>query len=157
MSRLPTALEVDGADATELQPWMRQVVAELELVSHGKTQSYEASTTHGEIGHVVLTADREGYPHLAFVRRWNSCGTDRARRAVLKDALDQLDQYRRGTAVSKPEPRTYDWRIKIAHSTQPIKVLAREWNVSEAYVKKLRAEYRHGELQRRLGLRSIAD
>lgn len=73
---------------THLEPEFRGVLARLELISHGATQSWNSD---GRGGFDQLYPPGESDPpHLFYRRLWEKFDTDEWRQSVLKRARDEL-------------------------------------------------------------------
>lgn len=75
---------------------VRQVLAELELLSHGKTVSYNPSTSGGHSGSKPPTGESEP-PHLVFKARFEACQSVSEALRVLDEAQAELDSLRKRT------------------------------------------------------------
>lgn len=68
---------------------IRQVLAELELISHGATVRFAPATSRGGAGSSVPSGESNP-PHLRFRERFESCRTDNDRAAALEAAQAEL-------------------------------------------------------------------
>jgi hypothetical protein len=68
---------------------MRQVLAELELISHGATVRFDPSTSHGHAGSTIPSGESNPV-HLRFRARFETCRTDRDRELALEAAQAEL-------------------------------------------------------------------
>ena len=75
---------------------MRQLLAELELTSHGTTPRVDAPGSGGYYQHVVLAGDHplEDPPHVVFRRLYEAAATDQDREAVIAAARKALKEAR---------------------------------------------------------------
>lgn len=129
-----------------LEREMRLVLANLELIPHGHTQTIDANRVHGSKDRSeILRADPEGYPHEIFRERWNAAGTDAARALVLREAQAALGKLRRSAAPKEShllEKLSLPWRRAVANDDRPIAAVAREFNTSRQTVRDCIERYR---------------
>ena len=85
-----------------LDTTMRQLLAELELTSHGTTPRVDAPGSGGYYQHVVLAGDHplEDPPHVVYRRLYEAATTDEQRQAVIAAAREAL----RAVRVSAGDP-----------------------------------------------------
>jgi hypothetical protein len=83
-----TSQTMQGDDVT-LDREIRQVLAELELISHGATVRFDPSTSHGHAGSRIPTGELSP-PHLLFRARFDGCRTDQDREKALEAAQVEL-------------------------------------------------------------------
>lgn len=74
---------------------IRQVLAELELISHGTTASYNPGGGHND---PLYPPGEMLPPHLDYRRRYQRCWTDYQRRNVIDAARKELDRIKRTPA-----------------------------------------------------------
>jgi hypothetical protein len=125
----------------------RQVILEMHMLAGGSTQSLE--------GRVTGTKDRDpmpsGEPHPLydeFEARWRAARTVGAKQAVLKDAQDALEGFRKMKDPPNVEAfvnrDTLPWKRAIANSDMSIAATAQKFSVSRvtvyAYIEKYRME-----------------
>lgn len=72
----------------------RQILADLELISHGTITAYNSSGGHGNSARVIPPGEAFP-PHLEYRRRYAECETDEQRDQVIKDAQSELEAIRR--------------------------------------------------------------
>lgn len=134
----------------------RRLIAELELVSHAPTRSYDSDGRGGGdqsrapvTGHKRAPRDPLGHRELddhepAFIplrRRLRYATTDHALERIITDAKQELDLAKRASVPAKLEHGTIAWRRHIANSTLGATELARLHGISRQYVYELRAKY----------------
>lgn len=150
---------------TEADEWrtLRQLICELDLISHGTTQSFDPmppDSTDGQGG-----KRPSGGPQDDGRRRWDGGPPDetvlrsadyfrhRAQgcRSVddvvraIEDARRALESWKHTPAPAKgdnPEPGDSLFKRYVAESEEPVKVLAARHGVSSAYISKIRRGYR---------------
>lgn len=117
---------------------MRQALADLELVAHGKTSRLDPDPVH-----MSKDPSRQPYgdaspPHEFYRARWEGCRTDAQRAEVLSDALDELLTFK-----LSPRPSAeglLETRIKIVRAIragEPRREVCRRLGVSPQYVLKV--------------------
>ncbi len=135
---------------------LRQVLAELELVSQVSAVNYGSSGggDQGEDiggrrpgGGVDAKDDRQQGHALKsaehFRRRIAKAHSERAFEAILADAKRSLEAHRRQPPPSdRPELSSPQWKRWAASSDLPPREIARIYNVSRQYVERVRARYR---------------
>lgn len=126
---------------------MRQVLAALELVSHGRTMRVDGRVAGSNDQSPILHADEEPYPHEEFRSRWNAAATAAERAEILDDARTALERLRK--APPPPEhlidPDSYHFRVFIANDPRPDAELARLYPVSRKAIRSWRKKYRVGD------------
>lgn len=112
-----------------LDQQMRQVLAELELVSHGSTASWDTSGGHAAPGHRILAETNQAVPdppHVHYRDVYSRCATDDLRTAVLDRAKAELQQIRvRQAANTITEETTAELDARI------VELRRQKWTVKE--------------------------
>jgi hypothetical protein len=138
---------------------LRQVLAELELVSHVSAVNLESSGgDHGEDiggrrppGGIDRRDDlpdnhERHHPQKSvdhFRRRLARARSDESRTLILGEAKDALTAWKRQPALTgEPEYGTPQWKRWVAESDLSSSKIADKYGVSGQYVRKIRAEYR---------------
>ena len=130
---------------TFLDHLFANVLVRIELASGVKAVRYSA----GEMG-TTITIGKSGEgnepppsdaPHLSFQRRYAGCTDDVQRRAVIRDALEELRslRYSRKPMVDRD---TVEGRLMIGRDPRPVRVVSYVYGYSERHVHRLRAEAR---------------
>jgi hypothetical protein len=122
---------------------MRKLLADLELVSHGRTMRVDGRVTGSTDPSPMLRVDDEPYPHEHYRQRWQHADDDE-RRQVLADARAHLESIRK----TPPPPEhllercTYPWYVQIANDREtPVAELARLHGVSRKSIYAWREKY----------------
>jgi hypothetical protein len=114
---------------------MRSVLAQLELLSHGKTQSFNA-TARGE-SETARPFGELNPPHEEFRERWNGAPAER-RPEVLKEAREALDTWKGiGRAQEAQEWDEEGWIIDDGEGLSPVECAWR-FNTSAQRIRKVR-------------------
>lgn len=125
---------------------MRQVLAELELVSHGRTQKVDANRVHASKDpSSILKLDEEAYPHEFWRNEWLAAEDDESRQEALEGARDALKAIKLGAPLPADflEPGSFRWKCAIADDDErSIAELARVHSISRQTVKSYREKYR---------------
>lgn len=145
----------------DLHRQLKQTIAELEMCSHVSAVSLDSSgRDSGEDvggkrppGGVDRKDDksREGHKLKSaehYRRRAAKARSESALRAILKDAKESLEAWKRRPAprdVGHPMPGDMDWKRWVGESSLSASEIARKCSVSGAYVRKIRAQYRERE------------
>ncbi len=138
---------------------LRQVLAELELVSHVPAFNYESSGGRdaGESiggkrppGGIVYTDDRApDYPQKSvehFRRRVATARSNRgALELILADSRDALEAAQRQPAPTGPRFGEQGWKRYVAESDEKASDLARKFGCKRSYIEKVRRLYRDEE------------
>jgi hypothetical protein len=139
---------------------LRQVLAELELVSQVPAVNLESSG--GDAGEdvggkrppggLIGKDDRQDeYPQKSvehFRRRIARARDERVLALILDDARQALVAARRAPAPTKemePKRSSPQWKRYVAESEEPSSVLARRFGVSGQYIREVRRKYRDQE------------
>lgn len=128
---------------TFLDHLFANVLVRIELASGVKAVRYSA----GEMG-TTITIGKSGEgnepppsdaPHLSLQRRYVGCHDDVQRRAVIRDALEELRsiRYSRRPMVDR---ETVEGRLMIGRDPRPATTVAYIYGYSRQHVYKLRAE-----------------
>jgi hypothetical protein len=149
---------VDGVRERELRRQIRQLLAKLELMPHGSTQSFDSAgrngfgSTVGKLPGGISWPDDSSAPgndhpqrsHEYFWRRYRGARSVAALEAILSDLEETIRAWRRTPPPSGLEPEfgTFAWKRMIANSEDHPAKLAERWRVSRAYIYKLRTELR---------------
>jgi hypothetical protein len=130
----------------------RQLVAELELMSHGNAMSTgtRPSSEHpggkrptgGVDRHDDREPDFEQKSHAHFQARLRGCRCDEDVKAVIADAKRALDAWRRTPAPTDPLWGTFECGVMIANSELPDVHWARIYCVSKARVGQVKRQFR---------------
>lgn len=125
------------------------MVARLEMVSHGTTQSFNGSGGRGgdvvalfPPGGVVPKDDREDpqlKSHVYFRRQLETCRTEDDYSALADEVESVLARWRR---AARPPRDSNAWREAVATDTRRASVVAEEWGISKSYVHQLRQAHR---------------
>jgi hypothetical protein len=141
---------------TLLRRELRQAIAELELCSHVSAvnpspSGRDAGTDIGgnrPSGGVDGRDDRVHDHKLKsaehFKRRVAKARAEQTLRAILKEAREALEAWRRQPPpkdVGHPMPGDHDWKRWVGESQLPAREIARKCSVSRAYVEKVRRQY----------------
>lgn len=121
---------------------MRQVLLELELISHGKTATIDPNAVHSTNDTHKPPSGEPQPPHLHYQHRWNNSRTHRSRQIVLQDAQDELDAIKRAKPPTEPEWGSYWWKVQVANDDRPIEVVSRLYSIGKSTVSKYRSRYR---------------
>jgi hypothetical protein len=89
---------------------MAQVLAELELVSHGRTMRPDGRVAGSKDPSPILHVDEEPYPHENFRPLWETAETADRRRQVLADAKTTLEAMRK----APPPPEQFLVRFSFS-------------------------------------------
>jgi hypothetical protein len=115
---------------------IRQVCAELELLSHGKTVSYNSSG-RGESDAVVPQGEASP-PHLEYKARWTDAPDDHHRQRVLDEARQYLRAWKKREEPAEGDGSTEDdWIVRDGEGYEAEQV-ARKFNTTVSRVRKLR-------------------
>jgi hypothetical protein len=124
---------------------MAQVLAELELVSHGRTMRPDGRVAGSKDPSPILRVDEEPYPHETFRAMWDAAETAERRAQVLADAKTALEAMRK----APPPPDqflvrgTFAWERMIALDDEtPIVELARLHGISRKTIHAWRKKHR---------------
>jgi len=146
--------------STELERDLRQVLAELELISHvsavnldgagGGDQGEDIGGKRPPGGVDRRDDQRDSLEHTHpqksaehFRRRVAHARTSQHIETILEDAGKALVAWRRQPAPSnQPELSSPQWKHWVAESTIASSEIARKYGVSRQYVDKVRAKYR---------------
>ncbi len=143
----------------KLRAELRQVLAELELVSQVPAVNLESSRDMGEDiggkrppGGEDHGGDREiGWPLKSvtyFRRRMAKAHTAGALEAILEDARTSLDAAKRQPAPEDkehPMPGDYNWKRWVSESSLSDVEIARKCSVSRQYINRIRGQYREAQ------------
>lgn len=114
----------------------RQVLAEMELLSHGKTQSFNA-TARGENDNPVPYGEATP-PHEGFAVDWQRCETDQDRQATLGEAKEFLESWKgRNRAQGDHEWDESAWILADGEGFDASEV-AKRFNTTPSRVRKIR-------------------
>lgn len=117
---------------------MRQVCAELELLSHGKVTAYNSSG-RGE-SYAVVPQGEANPPHIEFAARYEQEQDDDRRRRVLEEARRYLQDWKkRATPVEDDGTGEADWIIEDGKGSTPDDVASR-FKTTPTRVRKLRKD-----------------
>lgn len=154
--RMSTAPDEQGSPpviATEI----RQVLAELEMVSQvsaaatGSSSRDESESIGGRRppGGIIRKDDRQDtFPQKSvdhFRRRLAHARTDRHLQAILEDAQTALVAWKRQPPEQpgdEPQYGTPGWKRWVGECDLSHGEIARKYNLSRAYVRKIRDQYR---------------
>jgi hypothetical protein len=123
---------------------MSQVLAQLEVVSHGRTTSLDGSTSSSRDRSPILRVDEEPYPHDLYRAKWDEASTAVKRAEVLADARATLERVRKAPPppVGLLERGSHHWWLRIAEDFEtPIGELARLHEVSRQAITRWRRRY----------------
>lgn len=123
---------------------MQQILAELEMISHGKTMKTDGRVAGSNDKSPLLRVDEEPYPHELFRRRYLRARTDTERARVEQEAAEELRLLRKGPErrVDRLTPFSFAWKRAIANDPRGASELARVFPVSRQTVYNYRALYR---------------
>lgn len=132
-------------EPTFLDHLFANVLVRIELASGVKAVRYSA----GEMG-TTISIGRNGEgnepppsdaPHLSFQRRYAGCADDVQRRAVIRDALEELRsiRYSRKPMVDRD---TVEGRLMIGRDPRPVMTVAYVYGLSRTTIYRLRAHAR---------------
>lgn len=119
MIRVAAQRSTKGRLMPDRHQTITQVLAELEMVSHGTTQSWNAS---GRGGDATCRPGQSGDlppgelapPHLVYRRRYDNALTDYERQGILRDARHTLKRAKHapnGRDIKPEDPKDRDKRI----------------------------------------------
>ncbi len=131
---------------------MREVLIQLELVSHGRTMRVDGRVTGSKDPSAILRRDEEPYPHEHFRQRWNETSDVEARRQVLAEARACLEGIRKTPPPPEPllEPGSFAWKLHIAKQTDtPVAELVRIHGCSRSSIRRWREMYLGEDLAER--------
>jgi hypothetical protein len=131
----------------DLEHEMRQLLLQLELVSHGRTMGLDGRVTGSKDPSPLLRRDGEPFPHEEFAAFWAEARTDGRRRACIEDAREALGRLKRTPPPQKPllEPGSTAWKREIANDrTTDSGELCRLNSISRQTLKRYRDQYREG-------------
>lgn len=114
----------------------RQILAEMELLSHGSVTAYNSSG-RGE-SDVVVPQGEAHPPHIEFAARYEQERDDERRRRVLEEARRYLQDWKRRTSpVVDDGSSEDDWIVRDGEGYEAEQV-ARKFNTTVSRVRKLR-------------------
>ncbi len=76
-----------------IPPEVRQLFAELELLSHGTTQSWNSTGSH-TTDRAIIPPGESKPPHVTFRLSYLAASSDSARSLVVKEAGEELERFR---------------------------------------------------------------
>lgn len=127
-----------------LEREIRQLLLDLEMVSHGKTMGFEGRTSGSKDPSPVLYGDPD-LPHLEYAARWDRARTESARAVLVEEARTELGRLRRTPPPQKTllEPGSLAWKRDIANDRKTtVAELARLNGISRVTVYEYRRLYR---------------
>jgi hypothetical protein len=117
----------------------RQLLAELELISHGSTAAWDSSGGHSA-EKPLMPAGEPNPPHIALRAQLDAALTQSQVDKVTQKARLAL-RAARYTPI-RDEPRLGDplWRRYVVQSPKSVADIARFYNVDESYIRRVRRE-----------------
>jgi hypothetical protein len=118
----------------------RQVLAELEMLSHGRTQSYAAATAVGESDGYGRPPGEEFPPHLMWRDQWVKATDDHRRYEVIRLAGEELATLRKGRKVKVVEETELEMegRVVLKGKGWTVEETARECRCTATFVRRAR-------------------
>lgn len=120
----------------------RAVLVQMHLVSYGTTSRLDGDLVKQSAERGLWPAGESDAMFDEFERRWNHASHPEAKRRVLEEARERLQNYRRAKTPVVVEPHTIAWRREIANSDKSGAELARLYGVSRQTVQTYRRNYR---------------
>jgi hypothetical protein len=128
-------------DAEPLPIEFRQTLAELEMLSHGRTQSYAAATAPGESEGYGRPPGSEFPPHIVWRSEWMKAKDDHRRYEVMRLATEELASYRRSsrtvTVVEETEEELEERVVKTGKGWT-VEETARHCRCTPTFVRRAR-------------------
>lgn len=127
-----------------LEAGMRQLLLDLEMVSHGRTMSLDGRVAGSTDPSPVLFSDGTP-PHEEFRARWRAAKSDERRVEVVKAAREELKRLRRTPPPQQPllERGSLAWKRDIANDRETSdKDLVRIHSISRQTLWRYRRDYR---------------
>lgn len=131
-----------------LEREMRQLLLDLEMVSHGKTMGLDGRVTGSKDPSPLLRAEREPYPHEEWATAYAKAQGASARVEVIAKARRALKDLRRTPPPQKTllEPGSLAWKREIANDRETESgELCRLNSISRQTLKRYRDIYREDE------------
>lgn len=121
----------------------RQLLAELELVSHGTTQAWNPSGGGHNAERPAFPPGEPKPPHIALRARLNAALTQTQVDRVCTAAREALRaaKYTPPPTGMEPPYGTVQWKRWIAASSETNAELARRFNVSAQYIGQVRKDW----------------
>lgn len=115
----------------------RQVLLDLELLSNGRTQSWDGRVT-GSKDRSPLMRLHEEPAHEVFARRWAEAGSEAVRATVLAEARATL---RAGRYAAAPPRDSKPWQEIVGRSGEHPSDLAERYGITRQYAWQLQQRY----------------
>lgn len=128
---------------TSEQQRARTLLAQLEMVSHGTTQSFGGDGRGGDKvrllppGGVAFKDDREDpniKSHVYYRRRLDRCQTEQEYGNLADDIETTLKAWR---VAARPPRDSSAWREKVGKTEGSVREVARVWGISPSYAHQL--------------------
>jgi hypothetical protein len=118
---------------------LRQVLAELEMLSHGRVQSY-AGTAPGESEGYGRPPGSEFPPHIIWRDEWMKASDARRRYEVLRLAAEELSALRKGRKVTVVEETQAEMEERVISKGDgwTVEETARECRCTATFVRRSR-------------------
>lgn len=119
-----------------------QLLAELELLSHGATMKIDANRVHGSKERAAMPAGESNPPHLEFRERYLRAFSEKSRREIVAEAEKCLADWRKTAPPKEPEWGSYHWKVLVANDDRPREIQVRHWGISRQTIATYRRKYR---------------
>jgi hypothetical protein len=114
----------------------RQLLAELELISHGQTQAWDSSGGHSA-EKPLMPAGEPNPPHIALRAQLAAALTQSQVDKVTQKAREAL--YRARYTPPRAIYGTEEWRQLVGSDTRPAAEVAKQYEITARHVHRLRA------------------